>query len=259
MPFKTEPLRTPVRCWPKQIVAGGLLLLTLPVVGSAAQSALPAKPLDPIRVAVVGGFSPVLQSILPSLSQQLKRPIEVTSLPIATLRARLQHPTFDLIITGAPTQLTELDYLDQLHLSSLTVIARSPVLLWCPNPNIRMRVRINDTLKDPNIRSIALSPADSPVGALVRQTLTLPRKLHFKPAAHSLQAWQMAQQGQTDCAFTLIGLVKPTDQYQFVPHRGVKIIAAIPKNSTHPDAAAALLKLMNRPLFRARIQQYGYS
>ena len=210
-------------------------------------------------MAVAGGFSPVLQSILPSLSQQLKRPIKVTSLPVATLKASLQQPSFDLIVTGAPTQLTKLDYLDQLHLSSLTVIARSPVLLWCPNPNIRMRVRVGDTLKDPNIHSIALSPADSPVGELVRQTLTLPDQLQLKPALHALHAWQMAQQGQTDCAFTLIGLVKPTDQYQFVPHRGVKIIAAIPKNSMHPDAAAALLRLMNRPLFRARIQQYGYN
>lgn len=237
----------------------GLSIVLLPLSQSHATAQHNTQTHPAIRVAVSGGFSPVLKSILPSLSQQLKRRIEVTSLSIGALKQQLQQPKFDLIVTGAPNQLSQLEYLDQLRTETLTVIAHSPVLLWCPNPNIRMRVRIGDTLKDPNIKTLALSPADSPVGDLVRQTLQLPSQTIIKPASHSLQAWQMAQQGQVDCAFTLIGLVRPTDQYQFVPHRGIKIIAAVPKNSLNPTSATALLRLMDRPLVRARIQQYGYS
>jgi len=213
----------------------------------------------PLKVAVVGGFSPTFVSLVPSLSQQLQQPIEVTSLPIAALKAQLHLPKFDLIVTGAPSQLSQLDYLDQLQLSSLTVIAHSPVILWCPNPNIQMRVRLQDTLKNPRIKTIALSPVGSPVGDLVRQQLPLPAHIKITAAAHSLEAWQLAQQGKVDCAFSLIGLTRPNDQYQFVPHRGVKIIAAIPKTNSNPSSAISLLKLLERPLFRARIQHYGYS
>jgi len=213
----------------------------------------------PLKVAVVGGFSPTFASLAPSLTKQLKQPIEVTSLPIATLKAQLKQAKFDLIITGAPNQLSQLDYVDELQPNTLTVIAHSPVILWCPNPNIQMRVRISDTLKNKNIKTLAISPVGSPVGDLVREQLRLPAHVQIKPAEHALHAWQLAQQGKVDCAFTMPALTRPTDQYQFLPHRGVKIIAAIPKNSSNADAASQLLKLLERPLFRARIQHYGYS
>ncbi len=217
------------------------------------------QPNAPIQVAVVGGFSPAFESMIPSLSQLAKRPIQMTSLPVADLRTQLREPLFDLVITGAPNQVSQLDYMDQLDTHSVTVIAHSPVILWCPNPNIRMRVRISDTLKTRQIKTIALSPLHSPVGDLVRQQLQLPAHLQIKQAAHSLHARQMAEQGEVDCAFTMVGLVRPSSQYQFLPHRGIKIVAAIPKTSPNPAAATRLLKLLERPLFRARIQQHGYS
>lgn len=238
----------------------------LPLAASQAV-ALPAtlslsKPLiasTPLKVAVVGGFSPTFESLTPNLSKQLKQPIEVTTLSVASLKAQLTQAKFDLIITGAPNQLSELDYVDQLQPNTLTVIAHSPVILWCPNPNIQMRVRISDTLKNKNIKTLAISPIGSPVGDLVREQLHLPAHIQIKPAVHALHAWQLAQQGQVDCAFTMPALARPTDQYQFLPHRGVKIIAAIPKSSGNSHGAAKLLRLLERPLFRARIQHYGYS
>lgn len=208
---------------------------------------------------MVGGFSPAFEGLLPSLSQLAKRQIQMTVLPIAELRAQLSEPVFDLVITGAPHQITQLDYINQLEPHSVMIIAHSPVILWCPNPNIRMRVRISDTLKNPRIKTLALSPLLSPVGDLVRTQLPLSAPLQIKTAAHSLHARHMAQQGEVDCAFTMIGLVRPSSQYQFLPHRGIKIVAGIPKTSPNPASAATLLKLLNRPLFRARIQQYGYS
>ena len=217
------------------------------------------QPNAPIQVAVVGGFSPAFESMIPSLSQLAKRPIQMTSLPTSGLRTQLREAIFDLVITGAPQTVSQLDYYDQLQRNSVTVIAYSPVILWCPNPNIRMRVRITDTLKNPQIKTVALSPLHSPVGDLVREQLPITAQLQLKTAAHALEAQRMAQQGEVDCAFTIVGLVRPSGQYQFLPHRGIKIVAAIPKNSPNPSAAARLLKLLERPLFRARIQQHGYS
>jgi ABC-type molybdate transport system substrate-binding protein len=213
----------------------------------------------PLKVAVVGGFSPTFKSLTPSLTKQLQQPIEVITLPNATIRTQLKQAKFDLIITGAPNQLSELDYVDQLQPNTLTVIAHSPIILWCPNPNIQMRVRVSDTLKNKNIKTLAISPVGSPVGDLVREQLRLPAHIQLKPAIHALHAWQLAQQSQVDCAFTMSALARPNDQYQFLPHRGIKIIAAIPKTSGNNSGAAKLLKLLDRPLFRARIQHYGYS
>lgn len=225
----------------------------------ASSTSTPVLGGTPLKVAVVGGFSPTFESLIPNLSQQLQQPIEVTTLPIATLKAQLAQAKFDLIITGAPNQLSQLDYVDQFQPNTLTVIAHSPVVLWCPNPNVQMRVRISDTLKNKNIKTLAISPVGSPVGDLVRERLRLPAHIQVKPAIHALHAWQLAQQGQVDCAFTMPALARPTDQYQFLPHRGVKIVAAIPKNSSNSNGASKLLKLLERPLFRARIQHYGYS
>ena len=225
---------------------------------SLSQAATPLS-ITPLHVAVVGGFSPTFQQLVPVLSQQLKQPINVSTLTIAALKAQLNQTKFDLIITGAPNQLSQMDYIDQFQPNTLTVIAHSPVILWCPNPNIQMRVRISDTLKNRNIKTLALSPVGSPVGDLVRQQLRLPPHIQITPATHSLHAWQLAQNGQVDCTFTMPALTRPTDQYQFLPHRGVKIVAAIPKSSGNSSGAARLLKLLERPLFRARIQHYGYS
>ena len=268
MPSKTK-LRSGIKLPSKsQFLYGSAVVWLLAINHTASAStatlmphtaSLPTAANTPLKVAVAGGFSPTFVSLVPSLSQQLQQPIEVTSLPIAALKAQLHLPKFDLIVTGAPSQLSQLDYLDQLQPNSLTVIAHSPVILWCPNPNIQMRVRLQDTLKNPRIKAIALSPVGSPVGDLVRQQLPLPAHIKVTSAAHSLEAWQLAQQGKVDCAFSVIGLARPNDQYQFVPHRGVKIIAAIPKNSSNPSSAISLLKLLERPLFRARIQHYGYS
>lgn len=210
----------------------------------------------PLKVAVIGGFSQTFKHLMPVLSRQMSKPIEMQVLSIPAIQAELKKANFDLIITAALDQSATFALPPDLK---TMVIAYSPVVLWCPDPDIQMRVRINDTLKNKKIKTVALSPVGTPMGDLVREQLVLPSHIQLKIFPHALSTWQAAQQGDADCAFTLLSLARPNSQYQFLPHRGVKIIAVIPKSSGNADAASQLLKLLERPLFRARIQHYGYS
>ncbi|MEC7120050.1 MAG: substrate-binding domain-containing protein [Pseudomonadota bacterium] len=236
-----------------------LALVILGMISLPLTAAASAQP-HPLTVAVSGGFSPAFASLIPTLSQQLNYPIVMNRLPVAPLYADLADGSaqFDLIVTGKSVQLDQLSASGMIIAESIRHIARSSVVLWCPNPAVRLRVRLQDTLNDPNIRKIAASRTDSPVGQLIQRSVRIPAAIETIYAEHSLHAWRLAKSQQVDCAFTMIGMMQSTDQYQAIYQHYIEMIAAIPTNSTQTELAERLLDLLDSPMIRARIKTFGY-
>lgn len=226
------------------------------IIGLISASALANTP---IQVAVAGGFEPVFSQFVPMLSHQLGTPIQVFATAVNPLFQQLQTQKhdYDLVISGDMHNMQQLAKLGVVA-DRLSVVANSQVVLWCPNPNVRMRVRLQDTLTDPAVQRIAISRLDSPVGQLVAQTVQLPNTLAVTRAAHALAAWRLARSKQVDCAFTMRGLMQHTDNYQIIPKQTVQLIGAIPSNSTHATQAAKILSLMQSPMVRAKLRRFGY-
>ena len=227
------------------------------IIGLISNAALANTP---IQVAVAGGFEPVFAQFVPMLSHQLGAPIQVFATAVQPLYQQLQNKqhAYDLVISGDMTNMQQLAKLGSVAAASLSVVANSQVVLWCPNPNVRMRVRLQDTLSDPAVKRIAISRLDSPVGQLMAESVHLPATLEVKRAAHALAAWRLARSKQVDCAFTMRGLMQHTDNYQIIPKKTVQLIGAIPSISQHPTQAAQILALMQSPMVRAKLRRFGY-
>lgn len=227
------------------------------LIGWLSSSALATAP---IQVAVAGGFEPVFSQFVPMLSHQLGAPIHVFATAVNPLYQQLhrQQHAYDLVISGDMSKMQDLAQRGSVAADSLSVVANSQVVLWCPNPKIRMRVRLQDTLLDPALKRLAISRLDSPVGQLVSASVNLPSTLHVTRAAHALAAWRLARSKQVDCAFTMRGLMQHTDNYQIIPKKTVQLIGAIPHTSQHPQQAAQILALMQSPMVRAKLRRFGY-
>lgn len=214
----------------------------------------------PLQVAVAGGFEPVFSRFVPTLSHQIGSPIQVFATAVQPLQQQLQTQQhgYDLVISGDMANMQRLATQGAVVASSLSVIANTQIVLWCPNPQVRMRVRVQDTLRDPAVERIAISRLDSPVGQLVAQSVTLPERIQVTRADHALAAWRLARSKQVDCAFTTRGLMQHGDNYQIISKQTVQLIGAIPTQSQRSTQSAHILALMQSPIVRAKLRRFGY-
>ena len=217
---------------------------------------------QPLRVAVGGGFHPTMNSLSSRLSHELGMKVEITSVPIESTYQQLikaQAP-YDLVILANPEQMQNLVKHGSIYADSILEVARSQIVLWCPNPKVLMRVSLNDTLNEPTLTRLGLSPTNSPVGQLVAESIDLkPIQSKIKRANHSLDAWRLARSGKTECAFTMLGLMQPSDRYSIIPNRNITLITGIPRSNRSPEKAQRVLQFLNSPLIKARIKNRGYS
>lgn len=217
---------------------------------------------QPLRIAVGGGFYPTMSSLSARISHQVGMNVEIVSVPIqATYQQMSQSKSpYDLVILGDPQRMQRLAQMGAIYADSMLEVARSQIVLWCPTPKVMMRVSINDTLREPALRYVGLSLADSPVGQLVAQSINLqPIQTKIKRVNHSLDAWRLARAGKAECAFTMLGLMQPSDRYSIIPNRNITMITGIPRTNQRPAKAQQVLQLLNSPLIKARIKSRGYS
>jgi ABC-type molybdate transport system substrate-binding protein len=228
-----------------------LLGCLLPVWASAT---------TPLRIGVAGGFHPTMLSLASRISYHTQLPVQIDSVGVMPAYHQLTQgrSPYDLLILGDLGKMESLGRAGQVLPHSIQTIAHSDVVLWCPNPDVHIRVALNDTLNEPTIRRIAVSPANSPVGKLVAATARVSHSTTWLRAEHALGAWRMARTGQADCAFTMLALMSPTDRYNMIPNQSLALISAIPRHSLYAIQAMQVVSLLQSPLIKARIRSRGY-
>jgi ABC-type molybdate transport system substrate-binding protein len=228
-----------------------LLGCLLPVGASAT---------PPLRIGVAGGFYPTMLSFATRISHQTQLPVQIDSVGIMPAYQQLQHhrSPYDLLILGDLNSMQALGQSGQVLPRSIQTIANSNVVLWCPNPKVTVRVALNDTLAEPTVRRIAVSPANSPVGKIVAATVRVAHPIEWVRAEHALGAWRLARNGQADCAFTVLSMMHAADRYNMMPNQSVALVSAIPTHSRYAEQAMKVIQLLQSPLIKARIRSRGY-
>jgi ABC-type molybdate transport system substrate-binding protein len=237
----------------RSIAVSSLLGILSPLTYADAQA---------LHIGVGGGFQPTMQSLASRLSHVLGTSIMMSSVPIeATYKTLTSAKSpYDLVILGDTKKMQTMADQGYIYADSIIEVAQSQIVLWCPDPRIMMRVSLNDTLNQPSVRRVGLSPNHSPVGQVVAQSFNLPQ-LGDKiiRGSHSLDTWRLARSGKADCAFTMLGLMRPSDRYSIIPNRSITLVTGIPRSNQRPDKARQVLQLLNSPLIKARIKSRGYS
>jgi ABC-type molybdate transport system substrate-binding protein len=219
-----------------------------------------ASAITPLRIGVAGGFHPTILSLASRISHHTQLPVQIDSVGIMPAYQQLEqgNSPYDLLILGDASKMQALGQSGQVLLQSIQTIAHSDVVLWCPNPAVTMRVALNDTINEPAVRRIAVSPANSPVGKIVAAIAHPSATTRWIRAEHALGAWRMARTGQADCAFTMLALMAPTDHYNTIPNQSLPLISAIPRRSPYASQAMMVIQLLQSPLIKARIISRGY-
>lgn len=219
---------------------------------AVALTVIPAHAAETLRVEISQGFSPVLESLKPRLTQQLGMNVEVFSRPNIELYADFnkKNTTSDLVIFventtyGTPKTNQFLDANSQ-------IIAASQVILWCPNSPLPKRVTLLDTLAQARVNSIAVPPKGSRVANIFYKYVpNIPANTRLVAATDSLNAWRMARNKQAQCAVTLDKWLRPGDQFVYISNEEIILRGYINRNRKNGLKARQVINLLSSPLIQ---------
>lgn len=213
-----------------------------------------------LQLAVVSGFVPALSPFLHTLQQRVARPIQLQTGSMEQIYHFLQQPTApDVIITANATLMQQAIGAGRVDAKSVRAIGHTIPVLWCPSPHVLFRVSWRDTLKQPQLRTLASpTPLTNPLGALLATLHPLPPQVRLMATTQGIDAWRLARRGQADCALTVRGLVSAADRFQVISEGDIQIYAAMSRKSQSPQAAQQLLTVLSSPMVQAQLRRQGY-
>jgi hypothetical protein len=219
---------------------------------AVALTVIPAHAVETLRIGISQGFSPVLESLKPRLTQQLGMNIEIYSRPNIELYTDFnkKNVTADLIIfienSGYGAKKV-----NQFLEKNSQIIAASQVILWCPNDPLPKRVTLLDTLFQAKVSTIAVPPKGSRVGNIFLKSVpNIPSNTRLVTASDSLAAWRMARSKQVQCAVTLDKWLRPGDQFVYISNEEIILRGYVNPARKNTVKARQVINLLSSPLIQ---------
>lgn len=214
--------------------------------------AAPAYASGTLSIDISDGFQPVLESLKPRLVKQLGMNINITPKSNHDIYADFNKSamTADLVLfVENPSYGNQ--RINQYLTASSQIVAASKVVLWCPNVPLAKRVSLIDTIKQANIKRIAVSPEGTMISQMFNKTVpSLPKSIQLVNAPNSLAAWRMARNNQVQCAVTLDKWLRPTDQFAYVSHNEIILRGYINPALNNKAPAKQVLAVLGSPLIQ---------
>ncbi len=224
-----------------------------------------------LRIAAAADLQPVLPAFVSTFEKATRTKVEVSYASSATLATQiLNGGPFDLFLAANrafPQKIVDA----KLALESQPVTyARGTLVLWARQGVLRDPLTMQ-SLTDASIHRIAIAnPVHAPYGAAaiaaihsLGLTAALQPKLVF--AENIAQAAQYAESGNADSALisqtiAITGTMRSLGRFVPVPQHAYPPIeqgAVVMRNSRNQQAALDLLRYMESPAGRARLQSSG--
>lgn len=215
-------------------------------------SAAFAQAQEPLRIGVINSMYAVVENAKPRLTQQIKMPVSIVSVPNEQLYEELQHKKlpYDVVIFAENERLGTLE-LNQLVQQHSQVITSSQVVLWCPEIYLPKRISLSDAISEANVQSIATPGLSSVIGDIFLKAMPeLSSKVNLIPTSNSVTALQMAHNGQAQCAVTIDTWLKPTDQYSLISSQPVHFRGWVNDTSRYTAQARTIISIIGSPLLQ---------
>ena len=205
-----------------------------------------------LTIDINDGFYPVLQSLKPRLVEQLGMDINIVSKTNSEIYANLNKNIIpaDLVLFiensnyGTPKT-------NRFLTINTEIVAASKIVLWCPNTALPKRISIRDTIKQANIKSIAVLPKGTMIHQFFAQSLpNLPKNIQLVTTPTSLTAWRMARNNQVQCAVTLDKWLRPTDQFVYISYNEIFLRGYINPALRNKMQIRQVLNLLGSPLIQ---------
>lgn len=243
--------------------------LTLASLLLALSSALLAQQ-QPIRVAASTDLQPVLPAVLVAFQQMSGRAVQATYQASITSAAQIENgAAFDLFLSADlvfPQRLITEGLAD----TSYPIPYGSGTLVLWARKNSRFANPTFETLKDPQLRRVAIANPVTPYGRAAMETLTklkLAESLRSKLviAENVLQSAQFVDSGNAEIGFismtaALTPRMRESGSYFLIPREyypPIEEAAVILKRSKDPKGAHQLLDyLLSKPI-QAHFAQNG--
>lgn len=217
-----------------------------------ALTVIPAHAVESLRIGISQGFSPVLESLKPRLTQQLGMNVDVVARPNTDIYTDFNKKNInaDLIIFIENTSYGT-PKVNQFLENNSQIVAASQVILWCPNNPLPKRVSLLDTLFQAKISTIAVSPKGSRVNNIfLKNVPNIPANTRLVTASDSLAAWRMARNKQVQCAVTLDKWLRPGDQFVYISNEEIILRGYINPASKNIQKARQVINLLSSPLIQ---------
>ncbi len=212
----------------------------------------PAYAVGSLTIDINDGFQPVIESLKPRLVKQLGMDISIIPKTNHDIYADFDKNliTSDLVLFVENSNYGN-NRINPFLTANSQIVAASKIVLWCPGTALPKRVSLRDTIKQANIKSIAVLPQGTMISQMFNKSLpNLPKSTQLITATTSLNAWRMARNKQVQCAVTLDKWLRPTDQFAYISNHEILLRGYINPASSNKVQARQVLSLLGSPLIQ---------